>query len=97
MIDSLQPIPLVFWRSSTGREPVRDWLNDLPQEDRPRHRPGAIRLAGRASGMPPVGEGTLGSALIIAEQAGSAGVVRLSRRDAGRTDRVHQEKTDHAG
>ena len=33
MPESLQPIPLAFWRSSTGREPVRDWLNDLPRED----------------------------------------------------------------
>ena len=29
----LKPVPLVFWRSSAGREPVRDWLNDLPRED----------------------------------------------------------------
>lgn len=34
MIDRLKPIPLVFWRSDTGREPVRDWLNDLPWEDK---------------------------------------------------------------
>jgi phage-related protein len=32
----LKPIPLVFWRSSSGREPVRDWLNALPREDRRR-------------------------------------------------------------
>ena len=30
---SLKPIPLRFWRSATGREPVRDWLNELPRED----------------------------------------------------------------
>jgi phage-related protein len=28
------PITVVFWRSETGREPVRDWLKSLPQEDR---------------------------------------------------------------
>jgi phage-related protein len=33
MMDTLKPIPLVFWRSSTGREPVREWLNELPRED----------------------------------------------------------------
>lgn len=33
MPESLQPIPLAFWRSATGREPVRDWLNDLLRED----------------------------------------------------------------
>lgn len=33
MIERLTPIPLVFWKSATGREPVRDWLNELPRED----------------------------------------------------------------
>lgn len=27
------PIPLRFWRSSSGQEPVRDWLNELSRED----------------------------------------------------------------
>ena len=31
---SLEPIPLVFWRSAAGREPVREWLNGLPREDK---------------------------------------------------------------
>lgn len=34
MIEDLKPIPLRFWKSNTGREPVRDWLNELPVEDR---------------------------------------------------------------
>ena len=34
MAESLKPIPLVFWRSLTGREPVRDWLNELSREDK---------------------------------------------------------------
>lgn len=33
MAEKLKPIPLVFWRSATGREPVREWLNELPRED----------------------------------------------------------------
>src|SRR5271167_224802 len=33
MIGRLKPIPLVFWKSAAGREPVRDWLNELPRED----------------------------------------------------------------
>jgi len=28
-----KPIPLHFWRSSSGYEPVRDWLNELSRED----------------------------------------------------------------
>ena len=28
------PIPLVFWRSATNREPVREWLNGLSRDDK---------------------------------------------------------------
>jgi len=33
MPDTLKPIPFRFWKSTTGREPVREWLNGLPRED----------------------------------------------------------------
>jgi phage-related protein len=36
MTEKLKPIPLVFWRSATGREPVREWLNELSREDQRR-------------------------------------------------------------
>jgi phage-related protein len=29
-----KPIPVVFWRSATGREPVREWLKELSREDK---------------------------------------------------------------
>jgi len=34
MPERLESIPLVFWRSSAGGEPVREWLNGLPREDK---------------------------------------------------------------
>jgi phage-related protein len=34
MTKALNPIPLVFWRSVTNREPVREWLNELSREDK---------------------------------------------------------------
>ena len=34
MPQDLRPIPLVFWRSATGREPVREWLSELTREDK---------------------------------------------------------------
>lgn len=34
MIEGLQRIPLRFWKSDSDREPVREWLNTLPLEDR---------------------------------------------------------------
>jgi phage-related protein len=33
MPEAPKPIPLRFWKSTTGREPVRDWLNGLSRED----------------------------------------------------------------
>jgi phage-related protein len=32
-MDRPKPIPLVFWKSLSGHEPVREWLNELPRED----------------------------------------------------------------
>ena len=34
MADPAPAIPVVFWRSANGREPVREWLKDLPKGDR---------------------------------------------------------------
>jgi phage-related protein len=34
MRKSLKPIPLAFWRSAAGREPVRAWLKELPRDDK---------------------------------------------------------------
>jgi phage-related protein len=34
MAESLKPISVAFWRSATGREPVREWLNELSREDK---------------------------------------------------------------
>jgi phage-related protein len=30
----LRQLPAVFFRTETGREPVRDWLQELPKEER---------------------------------------------------------------
>lgn len=34
MAKRLQPIPVAFWRSAAGREPVREWLRSLDRADR---------------------------------------------------------------
>ncbi len=34
MTERPSPIPLAFWRSATGREPVREWLKALSREDK---------------------------------------------------------------
>ena len=34
MEDGPKKLPMIFYRTPGGAEPVRDWLNGLPQEDR---------------------------------------------------------------
>jgi phage-related protein len=34
MIERLKPMPLAFWRASSGREPVREWLQAMEKSDR---------------------------------------------------------------
>ncbi len=34
MLGDFRPIPVVFWRSANGREPVREWLNELSRTDK---------------------------------------------------------------
>jgi phage-related protein len=36
MVETPKPIPLAFWRSAAGREPVREWLKELSREDKRR-------------------------------------------------------------
>jgi phage-related protein len=33
MSESPKPVPLRFWKSTSGREPVREWLNELSRDD----------------------------------------------------------------
>ncbi|WP_369523459.1 type II toxin-antitoxin system RelE/ParE family toxin [Brucella anthropi] len=34
MIDYVKKLPAKFYRTESGRQPVREWLLDLPEEDR---------------------------------------------------------------
>ena len=34
MVEALKPVPLRFWQSDQGRDVVRDWLIELPPEDK---------------------------------------------------------------
>lgn len=55
------PIPVVFYRTSTGSEPVREWLKALPPADRRKVGQDLMRVQYRwPVGMPlcrPVGNG----------------------------------------
>jgi phage-related protein len=63
MAENLQPhkIPLIFYRSQPGREPVREWLQELPEAERQAIGKDLLRAQWRwPVGMPlcrPLGDG----------------------------------------
>lgn len=76
-------IPVVFYRSAGGAEPVREWLRSLPAQDR-RVIGGdlATLQVGWPMGMPlcrALGAGFVGDAEQSAEQANGATVVFRGR------------------
>ena len=52
MSEILKPIPLAFWRTSAGGEPVREWLKELPREDKRTRRDIAQVQFGWPIGLP---------------------------------------------
>jgi hypothetical protein len=96
MPESHKPIPLVFWRSATGREPVREWLNELSREDkRTIGRDIAKVQYGWPIGLPLCRP--LSAGLSAAEQARGACILRISRWHADRRARDDQEDTEDPG
>jgi phage-related protein len=63
MADDPQPkkIPLIFFRTAAGNEPVRDWLKEMPQQERQAIGQDLMRAQWRwPAGMPlcrPMGSG----------------------------------------
>ena len=88
MADSLKPIPFVFWRSATGREPVREWLNEFSREDKRTIGRDIAKVqygwAGGLAVVPSAEWRIVGSPCIAAKQAGGAGILRIPQWHADR-------------
>ena len=55
---------VIFYRSESGAEPVREWLKELQREDRKtigRYQDRSVRLAPRHAAYPEDGKGPLGN------------------------------------
>jgi len=63
--DPPRKVPLVFFRTDSGAEPVRDWLRGLDEAGRQANgaRPvaGAMAVAGRDAPLPPGGQRFMGN------------------------------------
>ena len=103
MADDPQPqkIPLIFYRTEAGSEPVREWLKGLPETDRQAIGQGpfagAVAVAGGNAAVPPAGERLVGSADRLDDETdGACSALPLSRTP-GRPARFYQEDADIAG
>lgn len=78
MADHPQPkkIPLIFFRTLTGSEPVREWLKELPEEERQAIGrdlfASAMALAGWNAAVPRNGKRPLGDSDGFADEAHGA-------------------------
>ena len=79
-------VPVRFYRSEAGREPVLDWRRGLDKKDR---RTIGLDLVRVQFGWP------LGSALTAAKPVYSPAYRVFSRPDARRAARVHQENAEN--
>ena len=103
MVDDPQPreIPLIFFRTLAGSEPVRDWLKELPEEERQAIGKdllaGAMALAGRHAAVPPVGKRAVGSPDGPSDETDGARAALSLPRAPRRAAWVYQENAGDAG
>ena len=103
MIDDPQPqkIPLIFYRTAKGSEPVRKWLQGLEEAERHAIGRDLLRAQWRwPVGMPlcrPMENGLWEVRTDLPDETDGAGVDLLVSRASGGVARFHQENADHAG
>lgn len=96
-----QRIPLIFYRTQTGNEPVREWLKGLDEVER--HAigkdllAGAMAVAGGHAAMPADRQWLVGNPDGPADQKDGARADLPLPRALDRPARVHQEDAVNAG
>lgn len=102
MAEVAQPkIPLIFFRTLTGNEPVREWLRELPDEERQAIGRDLLRAQWRwPVGMPlcrPMGNGLWEIRTDLTEETNGARVTEPAPRPPCRAAWVHQENARDGG
>jgi hypothetical protein len=101
-IEDRQPrkIPLVFWQTAPGREPVREWLKGLPEVDRQAIGKDLMRAQWRwPVGMPlcrPLGSGLWEVRTDLASKRTARVLLCVYRESPRRPPRVYQEDSKDA-
>src|SRR4051794_34661726 len=93
-------VPVRFYRTEAGREPVLEWLRGLdknePSGDRVGSHAGAVRMANRHAPRAEPERPPVGGALHAPEPADRAPDPVLSRANACGAARLYQENTEDA-
>jgi hypothetical protein len=94
-------VPVRFYRSETGKEPVREWLRGLDDGDRKAIGLDLMRVQfGWPIGMPLAAKSegrTLGGAFFPAQPADRKVGAVLSRQHIGCPARIHQKDAEDPG
>ena len=94
-------IRLVFFRSSAGAEPVREWLKELDEAERRAIGADLLRAQrswpGGHAVVPADGKRLVGSADRLDDETDGACPALPLSRSPGRPARFYQEDTDNAG
>ncbi len=94
-------IPLVFFRTAAGGEPVREWLKGLPEVERQVIGKDLLRAQWRwPVGMPlcrPLGGGLWKIRTDFADEKDLARAAVRAPRSSGGVARIHQEDPQNSG
>jgi hypothetical protein len=100
MIDRTKKLPARFYVSSTGRNPVREWILDLPSEDRKTVGKDIQKVEfGWPIGRPhcaPLGDGLWEVRSDLDEQPDCASDLLFGRRSDDPAPRLYQENAESA-
>lgn len=98
---SAQKIPLIFFRTAAGSEPVREWLKALPEAERHALGKDLLRAQWRwPVGMPlcrPIGTGLWEIRTALSTKRTARVLLCLYREHLGRAARLPQENAGNAG
>jgi hypothetical protein len=100
MVKETQKTPLQFYKSSSGNEPVRDWLKALGEQGAifywTRSDAGAMALAGGYAVMPSDGAWFIGNTHNPAKQPHCTRVGMFAQWHITGFARLHKEDTENA-
>jgi Phage derived protein Gp49-like (DUF891) len=101
MVAEPRKIPLIFYRSRPGLEPVREWLKELPEVERHAIAKDLLRAQWRwPVGMPlcrPMGDGLWEVRTDLPTKRTARVLVCLYREHLSRAARVYQEDAHDTG